>query len=184
MVHNAEATIMLRISKLTDYAIIILGHMARDAGRTYAAAELAEMVGVAMPTVSKVLKALARADVLRSTRGARGGYQLARAPGETTVARVIYALEGPIALTECGLEQDACQQSSSCHIRGHWTVINRAIQTALEAVTLAAMAAPMARAPEEFHIPLDSITGQRPPMSGDPSPQPEGEPTPPARHSE
>jgi FeS assembly SUF system regulator len=151
---------MLRISKLTDYAIIILGHMAKDAGQTYAAADLADSAGVAAPTVSKVLKALTRADVLRSTRGAKGGYQLARAPEKTSVASIIYALEGPIALTECGLEHDQCQQSSSCHIRGNWSVINRAIRTALESVTLADMAAPMIKTPEEIRIPLSSISVQ------------------------
>jgi len=125
---------MLRISKLTDYAIIILGHMARAPGRTYAANELAEAAHVAAPTVSKVLKTLTRADVVRSTRGAKGGYQLTHAPGQTTVA--------------------------SCHVRGNWSVLNRAIQTALEAVTLADMANPMTQAPDGFSIPLSRISVQ------------------------
>jgi FeS assembly SUF system regulator len=148
---------MLRISKLTDYAIIVLGHMAKEPSRTHAATDLAEAAGVAVTTVSKVLKSLTRAEVLTSTRGVKGGYQLAREPERTSVASIIYALEGPIALTECGLEHDACQQSSSCHIRGNWSVINRAIRTALESVTLADMAKP---APEEFLIPLSSISVQ------------------------
>jgi FeS assembly SUF system regulator len=151
---------MLRISKLTDYAIIILGYMAKDAGQIYATADLAESAGVAIPTVSKVLKTLTRAGVLRSIRGARGGYQLAYAPEKTSVASIIYALEGPIALTECGLEHDVCQQSSSCQIRGNWTVINRAIRTALESVTLSDMAAPMVKPLEEIRIPLSSISVQ------------------------
>jgi len=151
---------MLRISKLTDYAIIILGHMARAPGRTYAANELAEAAHVAAPTVSKVLKALTRADVVRSTRGAKGGYQLTHAPGQTTVASIIRALEGPIALTECGLDSMQCEQSASCHVRGNWSVLNRAIQTALEAVTLADMANPMTQAPEGFSIPLTRISVQ------------------------
>jgi FeS assembly SUF system regulator len=153
---------MLRISKLTDYAIIILGHMAKAPGRTYATNELAESASVASPTVSKVLKALARADVVRSTRGAKGGYRLSQAPERTTVANIIRALEGPIALTECGLEPMQCEQSASCHVRGNWSVLNRAIQTALEAVTLADMANPMTQAPEGFHIPLSRITVQPP----------------------
>jgi FeS assembly SUF system regulator len=151
---------MLRISKLTDYAIIVLGYMAKDAGQTYTAADLAESAGVAMPTVSKVLKGLTRAGILKSTRGARGGYQLAHAPEKTSVAHIIYALEGPIALTECGLEHDVCQQSSSCHVRGNWTVINRAIRAALESVTLSDMATPMVKPPEEIRIPLSSISVQ------------------------
>jgi FeS assembly SUF system regulator len=148
---------MLRISKLTDYAIIVLGYMAKEPARTYAATDLAESAGVAATTVSKVLKALTRAAVLTSTRGVKGGYQLARTPERTSIASIIYALEGPIALTECGLEHDSCQQSSSCHIRGNWSVINRAIRTALESVTLADMAKPV---PEEFLIPLSSISVQ------------------------
>lgn len=151
---------MLRISKLTDYAIIVLGHMAKNAEQTYAAADLAEAAGVAMPTASKVLKALTRAGILTSTRGVRGGYQLARAPENTSVASIIYALEGPIALTECGLEHEVCQQASSCQIRGNWTVINRAIRAALESVTLSDMAAPTANPIEEIRIPLSSISVQ------------------------
>lgn len=155
-----EPSSMLRISKLTDYAIIILGYMAKTPGKTYTAGELADSAGVAAPTVSKVLKALARAEVLRSTRGSRGGYQLALPAEETTVAAIIRALEGPIALTECGLESAQCEQSASCHIRGNWSVLNRAIQAALDAVTLADMANPMTRAPDGFNIPLGCITIQ------------------------
>jgi FeS assembly SUF system regulator len=157
MVHNQEVVFMLRIGKLTDYAIIVLGHMAKEPERTYAATDLAEAAGVAVPTVSKILKALTRTQVLKSTRGSKGGYQLVQRPEKTSVASIIYALEGPIALTECGLEHDSCEQSSSCHIRGNWAVINRAIRTALESVTLADMATPMAKAPEEIRIPTTSI---------------------------
>jgi len=151
---------MLRISKLSDYAIIILGHMAKAPGEMYAATDLAESAKVAGPTVSKVLKALARANILSSTRGAKGGYQLTRAPEKTTIASIIAALEGPIALTECSLDNTQCEQSSSCHVRGNWSVINRAIQTALESVTLADMASPMHKAPEGFRIQVNSIAVQ------------------------
>lgn len=147
---------MLRISKLTDYAIIVLGHMAKEPARTYAATELSETASVAMPTVSKILKALARSSVVKSTRGAKGGYQLSHPPEMTSVASIIRALEGPIALTECGLEHDSCEQASFCHIRGNWAVINRAVRAALEAVTLADMAAP--KPPEEILIPLSAIS--------------------------
>jgi FeS assembly SUF system regulator len=151
---------MLRISKLSDYAIIILGHMARAPGATHAATDLAQSASVANPTVSKVLKALTRAHILRSTRGAKGGYQLSRPPEQTTIASIIAALEGPIALTECSLENTQCEQSDSCHVRGNWSVLNRAIQTALESVTLADMASPMSKAPDGFRIPLSSIVFQ------------------------
>ncbi|MDD5036437.1 MAG: SUF system Fe-S cluster assembly regulator [Methylococcaceae bacterium] len=132
---------MLRISKLTDYAIIVLGQMAQDAEQTHTAAGLAIATGVAMPTVSKILKRLVKTGILKSTRGARGGYALARPPDRTSVAAVIYALEGPIALTECEGERGGCEQSPSCHARGGWEVINQAVRAALESVSLADMAA-------------------------------------------
>lgn len=148
---------MLRISKLSDYAIVVLGQMARQPERTFAANELAESSGIGTPTASKILKVMARAGLLTSTRGAHGGYQLTSAPEKTSIASIIAAVEGPIALTECGLEHRQCDQSRTCHVQGNWSLINRAIQTALEAITLADMTQPMKRAPEAFHIPLYPI---------------------------
>jgi DNA-binding IscR family transcriptional regulator len=83
---------------------------------------------------------------------------LAKPPELTPIASIIAALEGPIALTECGLDHNHCDQLRSCHVRGNWSVLNRAIQTALEAVTLADMAQPMTRAPEEFRLPLAKLS--------------------------
>ena len=148
---------MLKISKLTDYAVVLLGHMAKDPGSTFAAAEIADATGVAVPTVSKILKALVRAQILRSTRGAKGGYALVRTPEQTSVATVIYALEGPIALTECEGERGGCVQSSSCDARGSWEVINRVVRSALESVSLADMARPAVKAPEEVRIPVSIL---------------------------
>lgn len=147
---------MLRISKLTDYAILILGRMANDAEHTHTAAGLAEATGVAAPTVSKILKTLGKSGILKSTRGAYGGYLLAQPPERTSVAEVIKALEGPIALTECEGERGGCEQSSSCHARGSWDVINQAVRAALESVSLADMARP-AKPAEEAFIPLSSL---------------------------
>ena len=148
---------MLKISKLTDYAIILLGQMANDTGHTYTASELAEATGVAAPTVSKLLKILGKAGIVKSTRGAHGGYLLAQSPQQTSVAAVIKALEGPIALTECEGERGGCEQSASCHARGSWEVINRAVRTALESVSLAEMAKPAQKHGEEVFIPLSSL---------------------------
>jgi FeS assembly SUF system regulator len=149
---------MLRISKLTDYAIVILGQMAKDHGRTRTATDLSESTGVALPTVSKVLKTLGKAGILKSTRGAHGGYQLAQPPESTSVALVINVLEGPIALTECEGERGGCEQSPNCHARSSWDVINRAVRTALESVSLADMAKPAAKPPEEVFISLSSLS--------------------------
>jgi FeS assembly SUF system regulator len=148
---------MLRISKLTDYAIIVLGQMAAHAERTHTAADLAEATSVAVPTVSKILKMLGKAGILKSTRGARGGYLLAQSPERTSVAAVIKALEGPIALTECEGERGGCEQSSSCSARGSWDVINRAVRAALESVSLADMARPVAKPNEEIFIPVSTL---------------------------
>ena len=134
---------MLRLSKLTDYATVILSFMARDNTQVRAAMEIASATGIALPTVSKILKLLLNAKVLISTRGAKGGYALARAPEKITIAAVISALEGPIALTECSISQQGCEQASGCEIRGNWNLINQTIHNALESVTLADMIRPV-----------------------------------------
>lgn len=147
---------MLRLSKLTDYATVILSFMARDKAQVHAAMEIAAVTGIAVPTVSKILKLLVNADVLISTRGAKGGYALARIPEKISVATVISALEGPIALTECSISQQGCEQASGCDIRGNWNLINQTINNALESVTLADLIRPAAM-PEEVLIPVASL---------------------------
>ena len=128
---------MFRLSKLTDYGFVLLSQMTRRAGETVTAPELAEATALPPPTVAKTLKALARAGVVVSHRGAGGGYSLDRAPDEITVAEVISAMEGPVALTACveGAEHH-CDVESCCPMRGHWDSINHAVKTALEAITL------------------------------------------------
>jgi FeS assembly SUF system regulator len=147
---------MLRLSKLTDYATVILSFMARDKTQMHAAMEIASTTGIALPTVSKILKLLVNANVLISTRGAKGGYVLARMPEEISVATVISALEGPIALTECSISQQNCGQASGCNIGGNWSLINRTIHNALDSVTLADLIRPVA-VPEEVMIPVASL---------------------------
>lgn len=147
---------MLRLSKLTDYATVILSFMAKDETHVHAAMEIAAATGIALPTVSKILKSLVKAGVLISTRGAKGGYALARVPEKISVATVISALEGPIALTECSISHQGCEQASGCDIRGNWSLINRTIHNALESVTLADMIRPTV-VPEEVFIPVASL---------------------------
>ena len=134
---------MLRLSKLTDYATVILSFMARDNTQVHAAMEIASVTGIALPTVSKILKLLVNGKLLISTRGAKGGYVLARAPEKISIAAVISVLEGPIALTECSISQQGCEQASGCEIRGNWSLINQTIHNALESVTLADMIRPV-----------------------------------------
>jgi FeS assembly SUF system regulator len=147
---------MLKLSKLTDYATVILSYMAKEPTVLHAAQEIADVTGIALPTVSKVLKALVKFNVLISVRGAKGGYLLARAPERITVATVINALEGPIALTECSASHKDCGHASGCDIQGNWGLINQKIFNALESVTLADMLLPV-KQPEEILIPVSSL---------------------------
>ena len=136
---------MFRITKQTDYGIVLLSHMALEPGRLFAAPELAAETQLPLPTVSKVLKLLARDGLLESHRGVKGGYCLARTPAEMTVTEIITSLEGPIAMTECvDNASGACQQEAFCPLRGNWQVINRAVRAALESITLRDMAGPLA----------------------------------------
>ncbi len=118
---------------------------ARQPQRLHSANELAAELGLALPTVSKVLKALVQHGLLVSHRGAKGGYSLAAAPEEISVAQIISAIEGPIALTECSDSVGLCGQETQCSVRGNWQLINKAVREALERVTLADLARPMAQ---------------------------------------
>ncbi|MGH8787233.1 MAG: SUF system Fe-S cluster assembly regulator [Cupriavidus necator] len=134
---------MLRLSKLTDYGTVIMTHLARNPGRIYSAAEVAAAIGVAVPTASKILKTLARHNLLQSLRGANGGYLLARSPEQISIAQVIDAMEGPAGMTECSVAAGLCAQEGLCAIRANWQSINRVIFSALNGVTLADMAQPV-----------------------------------------
>ncbi|MDN0073458.1 SUF system Fe-S cluster assembly regulator [Crenobacter sp. SG2303] len=134
---------MLRLSKLTDYGTVIMTHMAREPERVCSAAELAVAIGVATPTASKILKTLARASLLQSVRGARGGYLLARPPAEISIAEVIDALEGPFGMTECSAVAGLCAQEGSCLLRANWQRVNQVIRLALNDLTVADMAQPV-----------------------------------------
>jgi FeS assembly SUF system regulator len=150
---------MLRLNRITDYAVVVLSQMAREPERLVTAPQLAEDTQVPQPTVAKVLKALARGGVLTSHRGANGGYTLARAPAAITMLEVLRALEGPVSLTDCvdGAEGD-CNVERLCPMRGNWDRVNEAISGALQSVTLADMAMPATM----FGVPLPSAEAHRP----------------------
>jgi len=133
---------MLRISKLTDYATIVMTCLATREGEVASAQTLAELARLETPTVSKLLKQLAQAGLVSSTRGSNGGYRLARAPDRITVADIVTAIEGPIGMTECSVHDGACGRESRCDVRANWRRINDAIEAALESVTLADMRSP------------------------------------------
>lgn len=135
---------MLRVGKLTDYGTVVMTHLARTPERLYSANELAAELGLALPTVSKLLKTLSNAGLLQSHRGAKGGYSLSRRPDEITVAQIVAAIEGPISLTECSHGEGLCHQETACTIRSNWQRINIAVHDALERVSLAELARPAA----------------------------------------
>lgn len=136
---------MFKISRLADYGIVLLTGIARKPlETTYTARDLAETSRLPLPMVSKVLKLLAREGVLASHRGVKGGYSLARHPGEISVADIIHALEGPIALTNCVEHAPGCCGfESGCTVRVHWELINAAVVGSLQAITLEEMANPL-----------------------------------------
>lgn len=131
---------MLRISKIVDYGILVLTHMASRPTHVCSAAELAGDLGLGQPVVSKILKLLAQHGLVASTRGAHGGYRLERDASAINVAEIIDALEEqPFGLTECTALPGVCSVEGACHIRSHWQRINHIVRRTLESVTVADM---------------------------------------------
>lgn len=134
---------MLRLSKKADYALIAVKHLAerRDTGASSSAREIAEEYGIPLELLAKVLQQLVRRRLLASVQGTRGGYKLIRAPHFITVADVIQAIDGPVAVTACSPDDHACEQFSKCSIRDPLWKIRTRILDALATVTVAEMAA-------------------------------------------
>ena len=131
---------MLRMSRLTDYATVLLAALAGEPGRVQTAASLAEQTRIAAPTVCKLLKQLQRAALVTSTRGPRGGYQLARPATQISAAAILDALEGPLALTDCSAGHGNCEIEDTCRVGRVWQRLNLAIRRSLYEVSLAQLA--------------------------------------------
>ena len=127
---------MLRISKLTDYGTVVLAHIAASDCDRVSAADVAAATGLGLPTVSKLLKSLARAGLVKSTRGVHGGYELARPAADISAADVIDALEGPVSITQCSSGDSLCEHEGICNVGSAWQQINVAIRRALDDVSL------------------------------------------------
>ena len=143
---------MLRLSKLTDYAVVVLTRLARGgaapSGPVQTALSLAGDTGIAEPTVAKVLKTLAQAGLVEGVRGPRGGYRLTRPLASMPLSEVIVAIDGPIALTACvDGGTGMCEAEAICPVRGRWDPVNEAIRRALSGITLADLAPPPRRRP-------------------------------------
>lgn len=134
---------MLRISKLTDYAMVILSFLALDPAKIASASAIAGEVHLGVPTVSKLLKILSEAGLVRSFRGMGGGYQLAKTASEITVAEVVTAVEGHLAMTECCSTVNTCAIHSLCALKDNWQIINKVILDALASLTLQEMIHPL-----------------------------------------
>ena len=150
---------MLRITKQTDYGIVLLTHLAHQPERLFTAPVLSAEASLPAPMVSKILKALSREGILDSQRGVKGGYSLSRPADEITVAEIIGALEGPIGITECIDDTPGeCGLAATCPARSNWNRINQAIRQALDGITLADMGQPVT-------TPLERLVtiGDRPP---------------------
>jgi FeS assembly SUF system regulator len=128
---------MLRLSRLSDYAVVVLLRLGSGES-VQTSSGIAAATGIPEPTVAKVLKMLTSAGLATSVRGARGGYFVARGLGSVSIADVITAVDGPIALTACvDGAAVSCEVSGQCALHGHWDVVNQAILGALEAISLA-----------------------------------------------
>jgi FeS assembly SUF system regulator len=147
---------MFRLNRLTDYAVVVMAQMAQRADEVRTAPQISRDTGVPLPTVAKLLNALAREGLMISHRGAAGGYSLGRPATEITVAEIVQALEGPIALTACvdGTTGN-CDVETLCPMRGNWDKVNKAIRSALSQVTLLDMTPPSV----SFALPAESPHG-------------------------
>lgn len=134
---------MLRLSKLTDYATVILSFLALDPTKIMSAAHVAREVHLTRPTVSKLLKILLKTKLVVSCRGVGGGYRLARPAQHITLSDIVFALEGPVAVTECCAPAKPCAIDALCAIKENWQVINHTIVSALARLTLQDMTQPL-----------------------------------------
>lgn len=128
---------MLRITKLTDYATLLLACLSKAPQRIHSASELAELARLELSTVSKVLKPLSHAGLVEAFRGSQGGYRLAKPAAQISLFAVVEAMEGRLGMTECSGEHSHCEHEPHCGIQGHWQKVNAVIADALRAVNIA-----------------------------------------------
>jgi FeS assembly SUF system regulator len=156
---------MLRVTKLADYGIVIMTNFATHADKAHNARDISGVTRLPLPVVSKVLKSLSKSGLLDSQRGTKGGYRLALPPANITVAAIIHAIEGPIALTECSdLIHGDCSFEFRCPVKTNWNLINRAIFEALERITLAEMTQAMPQPLVNLTIPSRQLEADQAPI--------------------
>lgn len=134
---------MLKIGKMTDYAMMVLSMMAKEPELVLSAASLADGLQLPLPTVSKILKTLGDSGIVSSVRGAEGGYRLGKPASNINVAEVIEAMEGDLAMTECCESTNLCSKVSSCSMQDNWVKINHLIKSLLSRLSILDMAGPI-----------------------------------------
>ncbi len=132
----------MRLTSLADYAVVMMAAAARHPARErLSAGILAEETGVPLPTAQKLMGRLASAGLLSSARGSGGGFRLAREAAVISLADIIEAVEGPIAITSCVDEtRSDCALEGNCQVKPHLTVVNGAVRGALQGVSLESLA--------------------------------------------
>lgn len=134
---------MIQLSRMADYAVLVMANLSQNPGGLHSATELAEMSQLGVPTVSKVLKKMVKAGILSSERGVNGGYRLARSATCISVADIVQAIDGPFALTRCQRPEGCdCTFTNGCVTRLSWNRINSAVEKAFRDVSLVDLATP------------------------------------------
>lgn len=149
---------MLRVSRLTDYATVVMTCIAAHPDHVLSTAQIADEAHLELPTVSKLLKSLGHAGLVESFRGVNGGYRLARPAASISLAEIVEAMEGRIGMTECTTDGH-CDRESQCGVRGSWQQINHVLDNALRGVSLADMLQPPAR-PTQATVAIREIKGR------------------------
>ncbi|MEY2884821.1 MAG: hypothetical protein RL490_2545 [Pseudomonadota bacterium] len=144
---------LIRLTNLADYAVVVMTAAAREPAARLSAARVAEVTAIPVPTVAKLMGTLARAGLLVASRGVAGGFTLAADPAAISIAAIVEAVDGPIALTACvSADSHDCVIEGRCGVRGHWGPINTAVRAALAAVTLADLLQPATKAAERESV--------------------------------
>lgn len=133
---------MLRVTKLADYATVVLAFIGREPDKLHNARDISAKTHVALPTVSKILKLLTQKNIVSSVRGTKGGYVLARPAEHITVTEILAAIDGDFGITDCSQHAGTCNLETICSIRNHWRLISHTIFQALEYLTLADLVKP------------------------------------------
>jgi FeS assembly SUF system regulator len=142
---------MLKISRLADYATVIMNFLVRHGDASFSASAIAEQTLIRTPTVSKLLKMLQEAGLLQSSRGAAGGYRLAKAATEINLVDIIQAIDGKPAITACSQATHDCELTQECELKTNWQYINRVVCDVLKNISLQDMQQSLQEQPLHFH---------------------------------